>query len=122
VIDFNYGSLKVPGRGSAIFLHIAPPDGGGTAGCAGIPENELVNLLRWLEPSQNPRIMIGTEDFLKTLKKQPEIREKDGFVRLDQLDSNIKIDLKYATADNFTGRAIYPSESAPKFSQICSTE
>jgi L,D-peptidoglycan transpeptidase YkuD (ErfK/YbiS/YcfS/YnhG family) len=47
----------VPGRGSAIFLHVAV---GATAGCVSLPETELVRLLRWLRPSAHPAIHIGT--------------------------------------------------------------
>ena len=31
-----------------------------------------------------------------------------GFVRIEDIDPTIVIDLRYATADNFTGRQIYP--------------
>ena len=31
----------VPGRGSAIFLHVARPDGGPTEGCVALPLGEL---------------------------------------------------------------------------------
>jgi L,D-peptidoglycan transpeptidase YkuD (ErfK/YbiS/YcfS/YnhG family) len=45
----------VPGRGSAIFLHVAA---GSTAGCVSLPEGRLVRLLRWLRPAAHPRIAI----------------------------------------------------------------
>lgn len=37
-------------------------------------------------------------------------RTIDGFVRITDLDSSIVIDLKYATADNFTHRKVYPAD------------
>jgi L,D-peptidoglycan transpeptidase YkuD (ErfK/YbiS/YcfS/YnhG family) len=55
VIDYNADPV-VPGRGSAIFLHVAV---GATAGCVSLPEQRLVRLLRWLRPSAHPRIRIG---------------------------------------------------------------
>lgn len=67
-LDFNYGSNKIIGKGTAIFFHIAPYSGGGTAGCVGIPEAELVEVLKWMTPEKNPKIIIGTEDYLKNLK------------------------------------------------------
>lgn len=36
------------------------------------------------------------------------VREIEGLVRLDDLDAGFIFDLKYATADNFVGRAVYP--------------
>ena len=55
VIEYN-ASPVVPGRGSAIFLHVAV---GSTAGCVSLPEGRLVRLLRWLRPSDRPLIRIG---------------------------------------------------------------
>lgn len=37
------------------------------------------------------------------------IKEIDGFVLLSSLDKDIAIDLKYAVADNFTKKIIYPN-------------
>ena len=55
VIDYNAGPV-VPGRGSAIFLHVAA---GAPAGCVRLPEQRHDRLLRWLRPSAHPRIHIG---------------------------------------------------------------
>ena len=55
VIDYNADPV-VPGRGSAIFLHVAV---GATAGCVSLPEQRLVRLLRWLRSSSHPHIRIG---------------------------------------------------------------
>jgi L,D-peptidoglycan transpeptidase YkuD (ErfK/YbiS/YcfS/YnhG family) len=55
VVEYNAGPV-VPGRGSAIFLHVAV---GPTAGCVSLPEAELVRLLRWLRPAAHPAIRIG---------------------------------------------------------------
>jgi L,D-peptidoglycan transpeptidase YkuD (ErfK/YbiS/YcfS/YnhG family) len=54
VIDYN-ASPVVPGRGSAIFLHVAA---GSTAGCVSLSEPRLVRLLRWLRPAARPLISI----------------------------------------------------------------
>ena len=54
VIEYN-SPPAVPGRGSAIFLHVAA---GATAGCVSLPEARLVRLLRWLRPAAHPRIAI----------------------------------------------------------------
>jgi len=56
VIDFNADPV-VPGRGSAIFLHVST--GKPTAGCISLPERELVLALRWLRPGAEIRIGIS---------------------------------------------------------------
>ena len=57
VIGYNTAPT-VPGAGSAIFLHVST--GGPTAGCVSIPTGELLQVLRWLDPAQQPRIVMGT--------------------------------------------------------------
>jgi L,D-peptidoglycan transpeptidase YkuD (ErfK/YbiS/YcfS/YnhG family) len=51
-----YNTARVPGRGSAIFLHVGT--GSATAGCVSLPASELLRVLRWLKPSRSPRITI----------------------------------------------------------------
>jgi L,D-peptidoglycan transpeptidase YkuD (ErfK/YbiS/YcfS/YnhG family) len=58
LIDYNTGPI-VPGAGSAIFLHVTI--GAPTDGCVALPQDELLQLLRWLEPARAPLIAIGTE-------------------------------------------------------------
>ncbi len=52
-----YNTARVPGRGSAIFLHVGT--GSATAGCVSLPQRELVKLLRWLRPANHPLITIS---------------------------------------------------------------
>jgi L,D-peptidoglycan transpeptidase YkuD (ErfK/YbiS/YcfS/YnhG family) len=52
-----YNESRTPGLGSAIFLHVS--SGGSTAGCISLPEDELLQVLRWLDPAQQPRIVLG---------------------------------------------------------------
>lgn len=60
---YNYGAViayntsRTPGAGSAIFLHVS--HNSATAGCVSIPQYELLDLLRWLQPSAGPRIIMG---------------------------------------------------------------
>lgn len=56
VIAYNTDPV-VPGKGSAIFLHEST--GGATAGCVSLPPSELLAVLRWLEPADDPVIEIG---------------------------------------------------------------
>jgi len=60
---YNYGAViaynaaRTPGLGSAIFLHVST--GGSTAGCVALPQGQLLDVLRWLDPAQQPRIIMG---------------------------------------------------------------
>jgi L,D-peptidoglycan transpeptidase YkuD (ErfK/YbiS/YcfS/YnhG family) len=56
VIEYNTGPA-VPGRGSAIFLHVSA--GRPTAGCVSLPEAQLVQVLRWLRPAARPVVHLG---------------------------------------------------------------
>jgi D-alanyl-D-alanine dipeptidase len=46
-----------PGAGSCIFLHVAPPPGGPTAGCTALAEADLLTVLRWLDPARHPVLL-----------------------------------------------------------------
>jgi L,D-peptidoglycan transpeptidase YkuD (ErfK/YbiS/YcfS/YnhG family) len=52
-----YNAARTPGLGSAIFLHVST--GGPTAGCVSLPADQLVQVLRWLDPARQPRIVLG---------------------------------------------------------------
>jgi L,D-peptidoglycan transpeptidase YkuD (ErfK/YbiS/YcfS/YnhG family) len=52
----SYISARVPGLGSAIFLHVGT--GTTTAGCVSLPERELLDVLRWFRPGRSLRIEI----------------------------------------------------------------
>jgi L,D-peptidoglycan transpeptidase YkuD (ErfK/YbiS/YcfS/YnhG family) len=56
-VVINYNTARVPGRGSAVFLHVDA--GGPTAGCVSLPKRDVVALLRWLSPADSPRIAMG---------------------------------------------------------------
>jgi L,D-peptidoglycan transpeptidase YkuD (ErfK/YbiS/YcfS/YnhG family) len=45
--------------GGGIFLHVS--NGRSTAGCVAIPQRVMRDVLRWLDPSRSPVIVIGTE-------------------------------------------------------------
>jgi len=44
----------IPGAGSCIFLHVWKDARSATAGCTAMPEQDLVHLLRWLDPRARP--------------------------------------------------------------------
>lgn len=55
-LDYNRGPIR-PGRGSAIFLHVARPGYAPTEGCVALARADLVRLLRRLGP--RTRLAIG---------------------------------------------------------------
>ena len=59
VIEFNRPPEAIPARGCAIFLHCSD---GPTGGCVGLPREQLLAVLQWLDPQKQPWILIsGTE-------------------------------------------------------------
>jgi D-alanyl-D-alanine dipeptidase len=52
VVDHNHAA--VPGAGSCIFIHIWRNSSAATVGCTAMPEPDLVNLLKWLDPAAHP--------------------------------------------------------------------
>ncbi|MFQ5534366.1 MAG: L,D-transpeptidase [Sphingomonadales bacterium] len=46
-----------PGAGSAVFVHVAAPDYGATAGCVALSAPDLVEILRTCDPSTRLRIL-----------------------------------------------------------------
>jgi L,D-peptidoglycan transpeptidase YkuD (ErfK/YbiS/YcfS/YnhG family) len=61
---YNYGAVvnyntaaRTPGLGSGIFIHVsrnAP-----SAGCITLPVDQLLSVLRWLDPAASPSVVIG---------------------------------------------------------------
>ncbi|MFT5674266.1 MAG: L,D-peptidoglycan transpeptidase YkuD (ErfK/YbiS/YcfS/YnhG family) [Paraglaciecola sp.] len=64
------GSKKRVGKGSAIFLHWERAPGAPTAGCVATSRENMLDLLKWLEPEKTPIIAMGTLDDFKTKFKK----------------------------------------------------
>ena len=62
-LDINFNPTEIVGKGNAIFLHCSTASGY-TAGCVSISPANMVTLLLWLDPSQNPQIIICTDNGL----------------------------------------------------------
>jgi L,D-peptidoglycan transpeptidase YkuD (ErfK/YbiS/YcfS/YnhG family) len=56
-VDYNTAPA-VPGRGSAIFIHVEM--GHPTVGCISLAPEGMLQLMDWLQPSASPLIVIGT--------------------------------------------------------------
>lgn len=61
VIEYNTAPV-MPGRGSAIFLHIWKKPGWPTAGCVAVSEDNLLKILGWLRPEANPVIWMNPDE------------------------------------------------------------
>ena len=57
VIEYNTAPA-VPGRGSAIFIHIWRGPDSSTAGCVAMAEENIKKLLDWLDPAKSPIILL----------------------------------------------------------------
>lgn len=55
----SYNVPPVPAAGSAIFLHVN--GSGDTSGCVTLARPDLLRVLRWLDPTQTPRIVLGPD-------------------------------------------------------------
>jgi len=74
VIDYNRPpsvDAPVPGNGSGIFLHVST--GKPTSGCVAIGSDALVSILKWLDPTKHPRIVIGTERWMLETTPAPAV-------------------------------------------------
>jgi L,D-peptidoglycan transpeptidase YkuD (ErfK/YbiS/YcfS/YnhG family) len=65
VLEYNSQPI-VKGKGSAIFMHLWQSPETGTAGCVALKRKDLVNLISWLDPHKNPKILIGELNSLDT--------------------------------------------------------
>jgi L,D-peptidoglycan transpeptidase YkuD (ErfK/YbiS/YcfS/YnhG family) len=54
VIFVKHNPDHIPGKGSAIFLHLNSPQRTPTTGCTAMDEENMLVLLRWLDPAKHP--------------------------------------------------------------------
>lgn len=66
---YNYGFVinyntekRIPGAGSAIFFHVGDNY---TLGCTATSQNQVISILKWLDPAKNPAIIQAPESELK---------------------------------------------------------
>ncbi|WP_301546966.1 L,D-transpeptidase [Gordonia sp. X0973] len=56
-VNIAHNPSRVPGKASAIFLHVT--NGQPTEGCVAVGQSEMVKILKWLDPAKSPKITIG---------------------------------------------------------------
>lgn len=105
-----------PGKGSAIFLHKWRTNNMGTAGCTAMSRDDLEQVLSWLEKSKNPALvqlpypvysqLLSTWNLPSLAKEQSQI-ENFNLVNISNVNSNIILDIRYATNNNFLGFPVY---------------
>jgi D-alanyl-D-alanine dipeptidase len=67
VVQYN-ASPVVKGRGSAIFFHIWRGPGSATVGCTAMAKENLLALIRWLDPAKKPLLIQVPLDELNRVK------------------------------------------------------
>ncbi len=68
VVNYNTKNTE-PGNGSCIFLHIWRNDSTGTAGCTAMEENNILELMKWLDQTKNPLLAQLPEGDYESHKK-----------------------------------------------------
>ena len=66
VVEYNTNPI-VKGMGSAIFFHVWRAPGKPTFGCVAVAEHNILKLISWLDTSQKPRVIMGTQKVIKSL-------------------------------------------------------
>ncbi|MGV6809125.1 MAG: L,D-transpeptidase family protein [bacterium] len=64
-------SPVVAGQGSAIFLHLWKTPDTPTAGCTAMDKTNLITVLRWLDPKQQPLLVQMPQQGMKQVKLKP---------------------------------------------------
>ncbi len=60
IVEYNSAPI-VKGAGSAIFLHVWRSPNKATAGCVAMEEKNILALLRWLDASRKPKVILNPE-------------------------------------------------------------
>lgn len=61
VVEYNTNPV-LKGMGSAIFVHLWRGQGSSTAGCIALAEEDLVRIIKWLDPAAKPLVIIGLQE------------------------------------------------------------
>ncbi len=66
VVEYNTDPV-VKGMGSAIFIHVWRNPGSKTAGCVALSEENILKLLGWLDPCNEPLIIMGNDSVIQNV-------------------------------------------------------
>jgi len=74
IIDYNKNNKK--NSGSCIFMHVWKKHTQGTAGCVAMAKNNLITLLRWLNPAKKPVIVLFPKSVYDKLQSSWSLPEQ----------------------------------------------
>lgn len=60
ITDYNHN--QVPNKGGAIFVYCLGR--GATGGCVSMPREKMIEILKWIDPKKNPKILVIPKDDL----------------------------------------------------------
>jgi L,D-peptidoglycan transpeptidase YkuD (ErfK/YbiS/YcfS/YnhG family) len=63
VVEYNTNPV-IKGYGSAIFFHLWKGGGKPTEGCIALSEENLIRIIRWLDPAAKPLVVMGTKGLI----------------------------------------------------------
>jgi len=67
IIEYNTSNV-IKGKGSAIFIHIERNPGAPTTGCIAVSEENIIQLIKWINPHKNSSITIDHLNNIPILK------------------------------------------------------
>lgn len=75
-VEVKHNPTNTPGNASAIFLHVGNEP---TWGCVAIGREQMIEILKWLDPAKNPKISIGVNaDSPADVKDAPSLLDPQG--------------------------------------------
>ncbi len=66
IVEYNTAPV-IKGSGSAIFFHIWRGENIPTEGCIAVSEDNMIEILDWLDPQARPLIIMGTKNTIERL-------------------------------------------------------
>ena len=117
VVGYNTQKPK-PGDGSCIFMHIWRPSGEPTYGCTALTKDDLTKVMKWLKPGENPALVQLPRDVYNRVWRkwrlpspaqldEGEVKRRIPLVNVLSAAPQVKVEMRYAGSDNFTGKRIY---------------
>ncbi|MGP4078998.1 L,D-transpeptidase family protein [Pseudalkalibacillus sp. R45] len=88
VIKYNEDPI-IPGKGSAIFMHVWKGSNSPTAGCVAVSESNLLRMMKWLDPDKNPGIIMADHGDIDKVLNEHLYNEAIESVRAAQINSNL---------------------------------
>ncbi|MCF8370112.1 MAG: L,D-transpeptidase family protein [Bacteroidales bacterium] len=78
-IAIHYNMDQQKGKGSVIVVHVLEAEKP-TAGCIAVPEEDLLDIIGWLDPVKKPLIIMGNlEELITQTISEPELNENDKY-------------------------------------------